>query len=351
MNITIEKFGTMPSGKQVDIIHLSHGNTDGIKVINYGAKLVSLIIPDENNQPLDIVLGYNTLADYLNGNRFFGSNPGPFSNRIGNARFSIDGIEYRFKPNVGAHLLHSGDSALEAVVWEYETGNDFVKLIYISPDGEFGFPGNKIISITYKWSADLILTIEYEATTDKATHLNLTHHSYFNLDGERSESILNHRISIDASRVLDVDDNSISSGNFLQVENTPLDVRLEQKIADRIFSDYAVLQKTSGFDQCYVIDKKAKELARCARVLASESGCSMDVYSTLPGLQFYTDNHDNGNIPGKSGKTYPMRSALCLEPQHFPNAPNIPSFPSTLLRPNEIYHEIIQYQFNKNSPR
>jgi len=351
MKIQIEKFGTMPSGKQVDLIHMLHGNTDGIKVTSYGAKLVSLIIPDKNNQPLDIVLGYKSLADYLNGNRFFGSNPGPFANRIGNARFSIDGTEYQFTPNVGAHLLHSGESALEAVVWEYETGNDFVKFIYNSPDGEFGFPGNKTISITYTWSDDLILTIEYEVSTDKATHLNLTHHSYFNLDGEKSHSILEHQISIDASHILEVDDYSIPTGNFISVEGTPLDLRTPQKIADRIFADYEILQKTSGFDQCFVIDKKAKELAHCARVLASESGCSMDVYSTLPGLQFYTDNHDNGKILGKSGHIYPMRSALCLEPQQFPNAPNIPSFPSTLLRPEEKYHEIIQFQFNKNFPR
>jgi len=351
MNILIEKFGTMPSGKEIDIIHMSHGNTDGIKVTNYGAKLVSLVIPDKNGNPIDVVLGYNTLADYLNGNRFFGSNPGPCANRIGNARFSIDGTEYRFQPNVGAHLLHSGESALEAVVWNYEAGDDFVKFVYNSPDAEFGFPGNKTISITYRWSAGFLLTIEYEATTDKATHLNLTHHSYFNLDGEKSQSILDHRICIHASHVLEVDDYSIPTGKFISVEGTPLDLRTEQKIADRIFADYEILQKTSGFDQCFVIDKKAKELAHCARVLASESGCSMDVYSTLPGLQFYTDNHDNGHIAGKSGKKYPMRSALCLEPQQFPNAPNIASFPSTLLRPEEKYHEIIQYQFNKNSPR
>lgn len=351
MKINIEKFGTLPSGEQVDTISISHGNTDGIRVMNYGAKLVSLIIPDKNNNSVDVVLGYNALADYVCGNRFFGSNPGPFANRIGNAHFNIDGKEYTFTPNVNGHLLHSGNSALESVVWKYETGSNFVKFIYESPDGEFGFPGNKTIAITYKWSADFILSLEYSVRTDKPTHLNLTHHSYFNLDGEGSESILNHRIRINASNILEVDDNSIPSGNFIPIENTPLDLRTEQKIADRIFSDHPVLQKTSGFDQCYVIDKKEKELAHCAHVIASQSGCTMDVYSTLPGLQFYTDNHDNGNVPGKCGETYPMRSALCLEPQQFPNAPNIPTFPSTLLRPDETYHEIILYHFNKTSPQ
>jgi len=351
MKINIEKFGNMPGGQQVDIISMSNGNADCIRVTDYGAKLVSLIIPDKNSKPTDVVLGYNSLADYINGNRFFGSNPGPFANRIGNARFTIDGTEYKFNPNVNEHLLHSGNSALESVVWQHETGSDFVKFIYKSPDGEFGFPGNKQFSITYKWSADLILTIEYSVMTDKASHLNLTHHSYFNLEGEGSESILGHRIRINASKVLEVNDDSIPSGRFIPVENTPLDLREEQIIADRIFSDYSILQNTSGFDQCYVIDKNHKELAHCASVIASHSGCTMDVYSTLPGLQFYTDNHDNGNIPGKSGKIYPMRSALCLEPQQFPNAPNISSFPSTLLKPGEKYQEIIQYQFNKILPR
>ncbi|MGD9492576.1 MAG: aldose epimerase family protein [Bacteroidales bacterium] len=351
MKINIEKFGNMPNGQQVDIISMSHGNTDCIKLTDYGVKLVSLIIPDKNGNPTDVVLGYNTLEDYLKGNRFFGSNPGPFANRIGNARFNIDGTEYRFKPNVGDHLLHSGESALESVVWRHETGSDFVRFIHNSPDGEFGFPGNKIIAVTYKWSADLTLFIEYSVTTDKSTHINLTHHSYFNLDGEKSNSILDHRISINASHILEVDDNSIPSGNYIPVENTPFDLRNEQKIAERIFSDFPILQNTSGFDQCYVIDKKENELTHCACVIASQSGCTMDVYSTLPGLQFYTDNHDNGNIPGKSGKMYPIRSALCLEPQQFPNAPNIPAFPSTLLKPNENYYEIIQYQFNKISPR
>jgi len=351
MNITTETFGHTPSGREVKIISMSHGNADRIRVTEYGAKLVSLVIPDKNNNPIDVVLGYNSLADYINGNRFFGSNPGPFANRIGNARFEIDGTEYKFNPNVNEHLLHSGNSALESVVWKHETGSDFVKFVYESPDGEFGFPGNRIIAITYKWSADFILTIEFSVTTDKATHLNLTHHSYFNLDGEGSDSILGHRIRINASNVLEVNDDSIPSGHFIPVENTPLDLREEQKIADLIFSDYPILQNTSGFDQCFVIDKKEKELAHCASVFASNSGCTMDVYSTLPGLQFYTDNHDNGNVPGKSGMVYPMRSALCLEPQQFPNAPNNPSFPSTLLRPGEKYLEIIQYQFNKISPR
>jgi len=351
MKINIDKFGVMPDGKKVDIISMSHGSSDCIKITNYGAKLVSLIIPDKSGNPLDIVLGYNNLSDYINGNRFFGSNPGPFANRIGNARFIIDDIEYLFEPNVNEHLLHSGNKALESVVWDYETGNNYVNFVYHSHDGEFGFPGNKTFTIKYSWGNELVLNIEYFATTDKPTHINLTHHSYFNLEGEGNESILNHFIKINASYFLEVNKDSIPTGKLISVDNTPLDLRSPQKISDRIFADYPVLNNTSGFDQCFVIDKNSEHLSHCAHVLATNSGCTMDIYSTLPGLQFYTDNHDNGSIPGKSGKIYPMRSALCLEPQHFPNAPNISSFPTTLLRPDEKYHEIIQLHFNKNFPQ
>lgn len=350
MLISTAKFGYMPSARQVDMISVKHENAGQISLISYGAKLASLLVPDKNGKLRDVVLGYNKLEDYINGNRFFGSNPGPFANRIGNARFVIDGIEYKFQPNANGHLLHSGTSALESVVWDYEIGNDFVKFIYKSPDGEFGFPGNKTFEIIYQWTEDLVLSFEYKVITDKATHVNLTHHSYFNLDGEDNGSILDHQVSINAPRFLEVDDDSIPTGEFLHVHGTPLDLRKQVKIADRIFSEYSVLQKTMGFDQCFVIDRKEGEPAHCASLRAASSGISMDVYSTLPGLQFYTGNHDNGMVKGKSGKIYPVHGSLCLEPQHFPNAPNIPSFPSTLLRPGEQYHEFIQFHFNKINP-
>lgn len=347
MNIEVENFGITPSGLEVKLFSLCFEDIFKIKLINYGAKVVSIIIPDKNNIPTDIVLGYNSLSDYINGNRFFGSNPGPFANRIKGARFKIKDYEYRFEPNENGNLLHSGNSALESVVWNYEVGKDYVNFIYKSADAEFGFPGNKIFQIKYKINPDLSFQIEYIVKTDKATHINLTHHSYFNLEGEQSKSILDHFIKINSSKILEVDDELIPTGKYIDVKDTPLDLRSETKIGDRIFSKHEILQKTLGFDQCYVIENHNSEMTHCASVISKKNGCSMDIYSTMPGLQFYTDNYDNGEIKGKSGEIYPINCAFCLEPQFFPNTPNISEFPSTLVTPDKEFRHQINYCFNK----
>lgn len=347
MKISIDKFGVTPQGEQVDLITFENESGAYIKVTNYGAKLVSLVIPDKNGKLADVVLGYNDLESYLNGERFFGSNPGPFANRIKDASFTIDGHTYNMTPNEGANLLHSGNSAIEAEVWNYEVENNSVCFSCSVPDGKYGFPGDINITICYKWSNDLKLSLDYSATTSKATHINLTHHSYFNLNGDTCDSILGHIVSIDASSYLETDNNLIPTGNILPVANTPLDLRESKVIGAEIFSEYEPMKKCGGYDHCYVIDKKADELAHCARVLGPTTGITMDVYCTLPGVQFYTDNFENGVLPGKHGKIYPKRSAFCLEPQFYPNSPNIESFPSTLLRPEEEYKHSIVYQFNQ----
>jgi aldose 1-epimerase len=346
MKISIDKFGVTPQGKQVDLITFENESGAYIKVTSYGAKLVSLVIPDKNGKLADVVLGYNDLESYLNGERFFGSNPGPFANRIKDASFTIDGQTYHLTPNEGANLLHSGSSAIEAEVWSYEVENDAVTFSCSIPDGKYGFPGGINISICYKWSNDLKLSLDYRATTSKPTHINLTHHSYFNLNGDDCDTILDHIVSIDASSYLETDNNSVPTGNILPVANTPLDLREAKVIGDGIFSEYEPMQKCKGYDHCYVIDKKEEGLSHCARVLDPKSGRTMDVYCTLPGVQFYTDNYENGVLPGKHGKVYPKRSAFCLEPQFYPNSPNIESFPSTLLRPGREYNQTIVYQFN-----
>lgn len=347
MKITVDKFGTTPQGEQVDIITVENDNGALIKVTNYGAKLVALTVPDKKGQVEDLVFGYKTLEDYLSGNRFFGSNPGRFANRIANAQFEIDGVTYDFEPNDGANLLHGGEKAFDNVVWSYDVQGSSITFHYTSPDGEGGFPGELKTTITYRWSNDYKLTIDYVATTSKPTHVNLTHHSYFNLNGESYDTIFDHIITINSSYVLEVNEGLIPTGKYLTVENTPLDLREGRLVGAVVDSDFPSLKNALGFDHCYVIDKEGEGLAHCAHVLDPRSGRTMDVYTTLPGMQFYTCNHPNGLTKGKSDKIYPIRGAFCLEPQFFPNTPNIPSFPSTLLKPNKEYNHTIIYQFNK----
>ena len=347
MKIAIDKFGVTPQGEQVDLITLENASGAYVKVTSYGAKLVSLVVPDKTGDLADVVLGYNDLDSYLNGERFFGSNPGPFANRIKNASFTIDGHTYNLTPNEGANLLHSGSSAIEAEIWNYEVENDSVCFSCSIPDGKYGFPGDLNIAICYRWSNDMRLSIDYRATTTKPTHINLTHHSYFNLNGDSSETILDHIASVNASYYLETDVNMVPTGNILPVANTPLDLRESKVIGSVVAADYEPIIKCRGIDHCYVIDRKEEGLAHCARVVAPRSSRTMDVYTTLPGVQFYTDNFDNGVLPGKHGKVYPSRSAFCLEPQFYPNSPNIESFPSTLLQPgNEYFHSIVS-QFNQ----
>lgn len=346
MRISVDKFGVTPKNEQVDIVTIESGNGSFVKLTNYGAKLVALVVPDRLGNLNDVVLGYNNLDGYLSGNRYFGSNPGRFANRIKGAQFTIEGITYKLPANEGENLLHGGDKAFDGVVWNYEIQDNGVSFQYLSPDGENGFPGALDTTITYRWTNDLELIIDYRATTDKPTHVNLTHHSYFNLDGESAGSIADHIISINASHYLEVGEGLIPTGRYLSVEGTPLDLRMEQRIGNVVDSDFPVMKSALGFDHCYVIDHKDSELSHCAHVYAPKSGRTMEVYSTLPGLQFYSCNHVASEIAGKSGVGYPIRSSLCLEPQFFPNTPNIGTFPSTLLVPNQEYKQTVIYQFN-----
>lgn len=346
MNLKIEKFGITPDGTQVDLITILNSNGSFIKVTNYGAKLVSLVVPDKYGKPDDIVLGYNKLDNYINGHRFFGSNPGPFAGRISNASFVIDGKTYRFVPNDNNNLLHSGNKAIESAIWNYEVKGNRVTFNYLYKETESGYPGDINLFISYCWDDNQSLTIEYMATSNQPTHINLTHHSYFNLNGEGSQTVLDHLIFIRSSNYIETDSDRIPTGKILKVSDTPLDLRKECQISDIINSDYTPIKEALGVDHFYIIDRKSKSAPDyCARVVAPDSGRVMEVYTSMPGIQFYTDNHDNGSIPGKNGQIYPKRCAFCLEPQHYPDAPNIPSFPSTLLLQGKIYNEIIRYHF------
>lgn len=322
----------------------------------YGARLVSLAVPDREGNFIDVVTGYNSVEDYQKGARFFGTNVGPFANRIGKARFTIDGTEYRFTPNGNGHLLHSGEQGLDSVLWQCALGEhsgviaaDDITFSYHSPDGELGFPGPVDYSIRYQILAGPTLRIEYTATPQKATHLNIAHHSYFNLAGHAAGSIDDHVVQINAEYYLEVDADSIPTGKLLPVDKTPLDLRNPTRLGDRLKADFLPLQTCGGFDQCFVVDTSRSptaDLCFAARVVAPETGIAMEIHSSYPALQFYTANHDLPPLPGKNGAHYRKHGSFCLEPQFFPNTPNIAHFPPTLVRPGEVYRQLVEFRFS-----
>jgi len=324
---------------------------------DYGARLVSLTVPDRNGNLVDVVTGYATVEDYQNGARFFGANVGPFANRIRGARFTIEGHEYRFTPNGNGHLLHSGERGLDAVLWNSTAGGKQVLLAgtksleftYHSPDGEFGFPGPVNYSIHYKLLPGPTLRIDYTAAPQKTTHLNIAHHSYFNLAGHGAGSIDDHLVQINADHYLEVDADSIPTGKLLPVDNTPLDLRAPTRLGDRLTADFAPLRDCGGFDQCFVINYSNPApggLRFCARVVSPATGIVMEIHSSYPALQFYTANHDLPAVPGKSGAHYRKHGSFCLEPQFFPNSPNVAHFPSTLVRPGAVYRQVVEFRFS-----
>lgn len=338
------------AGAPVQLIEMRHGDNAYLHLTNYGARLVALGVHDRNGHIVDVVTGYDSLEGYLNGERFFGANVGPFANRIKDASFTIDGIEYRFEPNGGAHLLHSGERGLDSVLWNFKASDDRFEFTYHSPDGEFGFPGPVDYSIRYKLLPGPTLCIEYTALPQKATHLNIAHHSYFNLAGHDAGSIADHMVQINADEYLETDEDFIPTGKMLAVQGTPLDLRDPTLLRDRLNADFAPLRACGGFDQCFVINyaepATAETLAFCARVESPQTGIAMEIHSSYPGLQFYTANHDLPPVPGKDGALYRKHGSFCLEPQFFPNSPNIAHFPSTLVRPGEIYRQVVEFRFS-----
>lgn len=331
-------------------------NNNFARFTEYGARLVALSVPDRDGNLVDVVTGYDSDEDYRIGARFFGANVGPFANRIANARFSIDGTEYRFAPNGTGHLLHSGEQGLDSVLWNCARGErsrttaatDGIAFTYHSPDGEFGFPGPVDYSIHYKLLPGPTLRIAYTAVPQKATHLNIAHHSYFNLAGHDAGSIDDHLVQINAAHYLEVDADSIPTGKLLPVEKTPLDLRHPTVLGERLKADFPPLQICGGFDQCFVVDTSRPATAGlyfAARVVAAQTGIAMEIHSSYPALQFYTANHDLPEVPGKGGAVYRRHGSFCLEPQFFPNSPNIAHFPSTLVRPGETYRQVVEFRF------
>jgi len=343
-----QPFGTAPTGEPVDIYTLRNGKGAEARIMTYGGIVVSLKMPDKDGQFSDVVLGYDDLDSYVKKSPYFGALIGRYGNRIGGAKFTLDGTTYTLATNDGPNMLHGGLKGFDKRVWSATPGGsaDGPQLIlhYLSKDGEEGFPGNLDVTATFTLTHDNALRLEYMATTDKDTVVNLTHHGYFNLAGKGD--ILSHVVMIPADRFTPVDSTLIPTGVLQPVENTPFDFRTPTAIGARIGQDDEQLKFGKGYDHNWVINKKMGDLTLMARVTEPATGRVMEVWSTEPGLQFYSGNFLDGTITGKGGRVYEHRDAFCMEPQHYPDSPNKPDFPTTELKPGEVYHNTIIYKFS-----
>ena len=332
-------------GKEIALYILK--NSTGLEacITNYGGRLVSLLVADRNKQLKDVVLGYGTIADYLASSGNYGALIGRYGNRIKDGRFTLDGVTYQLPKNNNGHCLHGGPKGFHNQVWDAEQlDNQTLKLTYVSKDGEAGFPGNLTVTVIYKLTDQNAIDIRYEATTDKPTVVNLTNHSYFNLSGRLGSQILDHYIHINADSFAAVDATLIPVA-ITPVEGTPMDLRVPALIRPGINEDYEQLTLGKGYDHNWLLNTKGSISQLAAKVYSEESGIVMDVYTTEPGIQFYSGNFMSNDPKGKYGTTYIHRGALCLETQHYPDSPNQPDFPSTVLRPGEKYTSRCIYQF------
>ena len=344
-------FGTK-EGVQVDLYTLRNAKGMEAKITNYGGIVTSLKVPDRSGQPGEVVLGFDTLDGYLSpeyakSNPYFGALIGRYGNRIGKAAFTVDGKEYKLAANNGPNHLHGGVKGYDKVVWEAKPlrGEDpALELRYFSKDGEEGYPGNLTITAVYSLTGDNALKVDFTATTDKDTIVNLTHHSYFNLAGK--QDILGHEVMIAAERFTPVDITLIPTGELKPVQGTPFDFNAPTAIGARINQNEEQLNFGKGYDHNWVINKAPGELGLMARVYEPTTGRVLEVLSTEPGLQFYSGNFLDGTLQGRGGWTYQFRNGFCMEPQHYPDSPNKPQFPPVVLKPGQTYRNTILYRFS-----
>lgn len=342
-----QPFGTV-DGRAITLYTLANSHGMEVRAMNYGGIVVSIRVPDRNGQFADVVLGHETLDGYRPNPPYFGAIVGRYANRIANGAFTLDGKTYTLPKNDGPNTLHGGTNGFDKAVWDSEAlnGRTGVAFSYLSKDGEDGFPGNLRVKVTYTLTNANALEIDYEATTDKATPINLSQHSYFNLKGEGNGDILDHEITLNAGRFTPIDKNLIPTGKLRPVKGTPLDFTRPTKIGARIEENYDQLVLAHGYDHNFVINRTGGGLVLAARVYEPTTGRTLEVSTTQPGLQFYTGNFLDGTITGKQGHVYKRHYGFCLETQHFPDSPNHPGFPSTILRPGETFREKTVFRFS-----
>jgi aldose 1-epimerase len=333
----------------IQLFTLRNANGMVLKVTNYGARITSIVVPDRDGKMADVALGYDCVEDYINALKrpYFGSALGRYANRIAGGKFVLDGREYTLAANNNGNHLHGGNMGFDKVVWTASTTNDSVVLTYRAKDGEEGYPGNLDVRVTYTLTDDNEIRIDYTATTDQPTPVNLSNHTYFNLAGEGSGSIEDHVLQLFASRYTPVDATMIPTGELRPVVGTPFDFREPKRIGQDIGAEDPQLVSARGYDQNWVLDSGSPEEPALAAVLVDPgSGRQLEVFTREPGIQVYTANFLDGSLVGKSGKPYGHRGGICLETQHFPDSPNQPGFPSTILRPGEVYSTTTIFKFS-----
>ena len=346
--ISQRPFGQTKDGTPVTLFTLRNNNGAEAGICNYGGLVIFLKVPDRNGHFDDVVLGYDNLADYIKDSPYFGAMIGRYGNRIAKGKFTLDGKEYTLAVNNGPNALHGGLKGFDKVVWEPRVmatlDGPSLQLRYTSKDGEEGYPGTLTVKATYTLAEDNELKLEFTATTDKDTVLNLTQHSYFNLAGKGD--ILNHQVMIPADKFTPVDSTLIPTGELKPVEGTPFDFRTPTAIGARIGQDDEQLKFGGGYDHNWVVNKPMGQLGLMGRVYEPTTGRVLEVFSTEPGLQFYTGNFLDGKLTGKGGWVYQFRNGFCMEAQHYPDSPNQPNFPSVVLKPGEVYRNTIIFKFS-----
>ncbi|MDR1601515.1 MAG: galactose mutarotase [Tannerella sp.] len=339
-------FVSETAGKPTALYALKNAKGMEVCITNYGGRIVSILVPDKNGNPTDVVLGYDNIKDYVKSNGNFGALIGRYGNRIAQGKFTLNGTEYQLPRNNNGHCLHGGPEGYHTKVWDaVQPDGRTLTLKYLSPDGDAGFPGNLDVTVTYSLTDDNALSILYEATTDRETIVNLTNHSYFNLSGMPGSQILDHLVMINADYYTPVDSLLIPTSEIAPVEGTPLDLRRPLPVGQRIDEPFDQLLKGRGYDHNWVLNTVGNIGQLAAKVVSPVSGIVLEVYTNEPGIQFYTGNFMDGTEVGKSDNIYPFRGALCLETQHYPDSPNQPGFPSTTLHPDEKYVSKCIYRF------
>jgi aldose 1-epimerase len=344
-------FGTTRDGRQAHLYHLANQNGMKAVVTNYGGAIISLLVPDRNGKPADIALGYDTLAGYEADKAYLGAIIGRFANRIAYGRFTLNGAAYTLPRNNGDNSLHGGTTGFNKRLWTAteiaDNGNPALELAYLSSDGEEGYPGNLSARVVYTLTGQNDLKIDYYATTDKTTIVNLTNHSYFNLAGQGEGDILGHEVTLHARYFTPINARLIPTGEIRAVKGTPLDFTKKTAVGSRISSTDQQLQLASGYDHNWIPDRESdRTLVLAAEVYEPLSGRALQVFTTQPGIQFYSGNFLDGSIRGKQGKVYQHRYGFCLETQHYPDSPNHPKFPSTELQPGQHYRETAIFKFS-----
>jgi aldose 1-epimerase len=351
--VTRAAFGTTADGKAVDLFTLTNPAGIEARIITLGGTIVSLKVPDRAGRFEDIVLGFDAVDGYETRSPYFGAIIGRYANRIAAGRFTLDGKPYQLARNNGPNHLHGGVKGFDKVLWQgAEAGaadSAGVVFTYTSPDGEEGYPGSVAARVTYTLTSRNELIVEYQATSDKPTPLNMTHHSYFNLSGDGTRDVLDHLVTISADEYTPIDPTGIPAGPIASVGGTPFDFRTPAAIGARIGEAHEQLKNGMGYDHNYVLKRAGAGLVQAARVVEPSTGRVLEISTTEPGIQFYTGNFLDGSIMGKSGRVYKHRFGFCLEPQHYPDSPNRPEFPSTILRPGETYTSKTVFAFSAGS--